>query len=735
MKKIEGARLVLFNHALAKRLGLQLPRDPKALERLILDRFAYRTALPDENSDQTFFATRYQDSGSKRPGDALGDGRAVWTGEVRVRRQNQPSETQFIDFVMKGVGQTPLAWLNHSDPLHKDGLQSMEEAVHSFIMSEINLRNELDSTADLAVIELPLEKKDKHTGKVARAALTIRVGNQTRIAHFRYFSDRPELFKVIFDYCVRRDLGLSDGTLLKRADYNRYFERLAQNLAEEAARYYDLHAVHSSPTPGNRTTQGSTIDLGTFRYLDAHHVEYSYLFDQLKLKDQTAQLRGYIDWVFQYLRSTSLTGLTAYRRDQTVAMFYEAFERRLTDLWLNRLGLDSSQIAKVKPKTRKAIYSTLISLSEMTSPETTLFGDRKLHPALYDVRRVLKHSVEFVSGSTADVSGLFENDRTWALKATKGAAAKNLESAWVKTVRNVLKEVSANENDILMIVARAAVTGAIERYEPGRSFYLKHEKPVLDTLRAGGDYGMNTRMALDAVRFLVDQRLPKQKTTNLGAPERIAVYSGTFDPPHLGHRQVIERTLENFGISKIYVVTNVTSAHKQNISPYEDRKAMTALAFKNDSRIITNDASIEEAFRSGDMQGVMDEVARRHPDALLFHVMGNDSFERMIEQPGADHPPRTVLISAREAVEPPLPSITGQNPIITIENPGEAGISSTAIRRSVAENEAAAQSYLDPSVARYIRKRKLYAIEAKPTATFAPRCSDLLHIFRWRSEP
>ena len=40
VQKVEGARLVLFNYRIARKLGLPIPENPRDLEKVILDLFA-----------------------------------------------------------------------------------------------------------------------------------------------------------------------------------------------------------------------------------------------------------------------------------------------------------------------------------------------------------------------------------------------------------------------------------------------------------------------------------------------------------------------------------------------------------------------------------------------------------------------------------------------------------------------------------------------------------------------
>ena len=241
-------------------------------------------------------ATRYLDSKEKKPGEALGDGHAVWSGEIINTLPD--GKLAYIDIILKGIGQTPLAWTNHDNPEHSDGLQTTNEAVHSYLMSEINWRNNLDSTIDLAVIEIPIKKIEKRSGEFTKCAITVRVGAQTRLAHLSYWADDYPHFKKIRDFVVKRDLGLKLDFEISTKHIQEYLEKLTDNLADEVARYFDLNAVHGSPTMGNRTTRGSTIDLGTFRYLDAHHIDYRYLVQKLSLGGefgQVQQFKNYLD--------------------------------------------------------------------------------------------------------------------------------------------------------------------------------------------------------------------------------------------------------------------------------------------------------------------------------------------------------------------------------------------------------------------------------------------------------
>ena len=633
--KVEGARLVLFNRRAAEQLGLKVPNDPKALEKLILQNFAY-TISPDGKGDKAWMATYYQDSNSKREGEARGDGRALWSGEIAS------ADGKAIDVVLKGVGQTPLAWLNHSDPGHKDGLQSLREAVHSFVMSEVNFRNELNTTVDLAVIELPIDKVDKHSGKSERAAVTVRIGEQTRVAHLRYWADRPQDVAKVLRYVMSR-------TLAKKADVRdtqAYLDKFATALADEAARYFDLHAVHSSPTPGNRTTSGATIDLGTFRYLDAHHTEYTYLFDQLQLggKDgQHAQMRGYLDQVASYL-----PGEVDVRPSHET--FDREFESRLTDLWLKRLGLDRESAASLKPETRAAIYKHFFALHEAKNKAKTYkLGDREFHPAAFEPRRIFPRALSLLNLNEekrkAELEKLFESDRKWAAPSDKAEA---MQERLMKILLRIQKEIPEFEKKVPGFIAQSQLIHSQKRQDLGPGFVKKHEGPIIDAIQSGKEsHDAVTLRALKAAQYLVDPAMKINADPNTGRKERIGLYTGTFDPPHRGHREVITRVMKIYELDRMYVMVNPESDHKKTVSDFSLRKKMAKAAFAGIEGVIVADTKLESAFRETDVEGVLRVLESKHRQAGIFQVMGDDSFERFLKVEPEFRSHVTVILNPR----------------------------------------------------------------------------------------
>ncbi len=417
MRKVEGAKVVLINERVAQMLGLETPEDITKFEKIIIDQFAYMVdpeATAETEGTKQWFATRYQDSHSKAEGEAHGDGRASWAGELVL--DTSDGNKRHVDFVLKGTGQTPLAWTNHTQATHKDGMQGLKEAVHSYIISEANAQNQLDTTVDLAVIKLPMKRLDKQGNEVF-TAITVRVGNQTRLAHLRYFTDDQSQFKRIFHYILKRDLNLSEGTQIEKAHVDKYLKQFTENLADEMARYYDLHVTHGSPTAGNRTTAGSSIDLSTMRYHEAHHGNFKYLAG-MQMKNQDKQLQSYIRFLYLYMQEANYPYPVTEAAVKEMESYYrKMINQNLEKLWLSRLGFSDAEISRLNKRSKREFVEFLKKMHEVEGKNPITYAGKEMLPAAFDMRSIISNTAQTeIDALTSDEAAyykLFQSEKTW----------------------------------------------------------------------------------------------------------------------------------------------------------------------------------------------------------------------------------------------------------------------------------------------------------------------------------
>ena len=105
---------------------------------------------------------------------------------------------------------------------------------------------------------------------------------------------------------------------------------------------------------------------------------------------------------------------------------------------------------------------------------------------------------------------------------------------------------------------------------------------------------------------------------------RIAIYGGSFDPPHVGHVLSIAWALSTAEVDTVWIVPTWTHAfNKAHGAPFEDRMAMCKLAFA-----LFHGVEISDIERRLDGVSLtlhtLDALKNEHPDMLFRLLIGSD---------------------------------------------------------------------------------------------------------------
>lgn len=197
--------------------------------------------------------------------------------------------------------------------------------------------------------------------------------------------------------------------------------------------------------------------------------------------------------------------------------------------------------------------------------------------------------------------------------------------------------------------------------------------------------------------------------------ERIGIFGGTFDPPHLGHLILASEARSQLRLARLLWVLTPKSPHKigNAITDVSHRMEMALYAIADDP---TFELSTIEFDRPAPQYTVdtLDILHQQHPSADLILLMGADSLRGLTtwHRP-ADlvaacreigvmrRPGETVQLSTLEAALPGL-----KDKVRFVESP-LLQISSREIRRRVAEN-LPFRYFLPPAVYDYIQAHRLY---------------------------
>ena len=200
--------------------------------------------------------------------------------------------------------------------------------------------------------------------------------------------------------------------------------------------------------------------------------------------------------------------------------------------------------------------------------------------------------------------------------------------------------------------------------------------------------------------------------------QRIGIFGGTFDPPHLGHLILASEARAQLSLTRLLWVLTPIPPHKlsQSISSLEDRLVMLKLALKDEPAFELSTIEIE---RDGPHYTLdtLKIFSEKYPGADLILLLGGDSLHDLPTW----HRPADLVAACRQigvmrrpgdsidlsALEKKIAGITAK--VQFIDAP-LLEIASREIRRRVSEG-LPFRYYLPPSVYDYIIEHRLYRTE------------------------
>lgn len=196
--------------------------------------------------------------------------------------------------------------------------------------------------------------------------------------------------------------------------------------------------------------------------------------------------------------------------------------------------------------------------------------------------------------------------------------------------------------------------------------------------------------------------------------KKIAIYGGSFDPPHEGHKLLAKNLAKSCGADKVLIIPTAMSPFKNTSgATSSQRYEMCKLAF-NESLFEVSDIEINRGGKSYTIDTV-NSVKELYPNSDLYLFMGDDmflSFNKWYKYEEIANKCTLVAACRTEKLEE-LDNMRafardvlhlGEDRVIFCESvPVE--ISSTIIRENVKNN---CFDYIKADVAGYIKAKGLY---------------------------
>ena len=203
--------------------------------------------------------------------------------------------------------------------------------------------------------------------------------------------------------------------------------------------------------------------------------------------------------------------------------------------------------------------------------------------------------------------------------------------------------------------------------------------------------------------------------------ERIGIYGGTFNPPHIGHIQAAKQAVKALGLSKLLIIPAYAPPHKAvlptNSPTAQQRLEMLRIAVADCPEIEVSDMELRREGVSYTVETVQ-ALKRQYPDGELVLLMGTDMFlsfdtwmrwEEILQNAAlgvfyrGDKGEKPAIARKKEELE-----ALGAN--VTLVQNDVIAISSTQMRRLLAFR--CAGELLPAGVLDYIRENRLYDTRA-----------------------
>ena len=202
--------------------------------------------------------------------------------------------------------------------------------------------------------------------------------------------------------------------------------------------------------------------------------------------------------------------------------------------------------------------------------------------------------------------------------------------------------------------------------------------------------------------------------------ERIGIYGGTFNPPHIGHIQAAKQAVDALQLTKLLVIPDRIAPHKimpGNSASPRQRLDMLRIAFADDERIEVSDLELNREGPSYTFETI-GQLKEIYTQAELVLLMGTDMFLSFHTWKN----PRFILENAAlgvfyrgekgeaAAIEAKKAEMDAEGARIQLVENDVINISSTQMRRLLAFRCAGLM--LPDGVLDYIREHYLYDTRA-----------------------
>lgn len=200
------------------------------------------------------------------------------------------------------------------------------------------------------------------------------------------------------------------------------------------------------------------------------------------------------------------------------------------------------------------------------------------------------------------------------------------------------------------------------------------------------------------------------------APQKIALFGGSFDPPHRGHIEPVKAAAQELGIERVIYLPTAQPPHKpaRRLAPAHARYTMVEMALLDEPYLVASPHELTLSKAAYTIE-TLEFFHAESPQAELFYILGADSFlsfhtwRRWTEIA----PLARLLVLPRPGFDERRLAEAEAGPLLRegraqLLPTSRVDLSSTALRAALAAGEEPPARALSPLVLDYVRKYNLY---------------------------
>ena len=202
--------------------------------------------------------------------------------------------------------------------------------------------------------------------------------------------------------------------------------------------------------------------------------------------------------------------------------------------------------------------------------------------------------------------------------------------------------------------------------------------------------------------------------------ERIGIFGGTFNPPHIGHIRAAQAAIQALKLDKLLLIPVNSAPHKllpEGAPSPEQRLRMVQLAAQADPALEASGIELDRGGVSYTYETV-EQLRQMHPDAHFYLLMGSDMFQifHKWKQPERILAQATISVFCRghkdeqQKIAAKKQELEENGHRVCVIRHDTVDISSTQVRRLMAFQ--CADEFLPSGVGEYIRQQGLYHVNA-----------------------